>query len=216
MGVLPKNWATVVVGQYQMQERLCTSRPPPFRDGRPLTPAWAHHGLHRPLTPDERRKLVALRVRHARAGPSTPVDYTATIPPATANTASLPFGYPFSNVKIPHAVVGPWSRPPQPWEPAWTGFAFKPPPATRQLQAHAMIASPRARQVRPQSARSPGSSSSSSHVEVIIMDKCSWDDRGGRGMGGARNSVQLRSRGERGAAFRHVDLFKENAGWAPG
>lgn len=32
----------------------------------------------------------------------------------------------------------------------------------------------------------------------------------------ARNSVQLRSRGERGAAFRHVDLFKENAGWAPG
>ena len=25
MGVLPKNWATVVVGQYQMQERLCFS-----------------------------------------------------------------------------------------------------------------------------------------------------------------------------------------------
>ena len=31
-----------------------------------------------------------------------------------------------------------------------------------------------------------------------------------------RNGVQLRSRGQRGAAFRHVDLFKESAGWAPG
>ena len=30
------------------------------------------------------------------------------------------------------------------------------------------------------------------------------------------NGVRLKSRGERGAAFRHVDLFKESAGWAPG
>ena len=31
-----------------------------------------------------------------------------------------------------------------------------------------------------------------------------------------RSGVQLKSRGSRAAAFAHVDLFKESAGWAPG
>lgn len=171
MGVLPKNWNTVLTGGLANQERLCTSQISQDRDCRPLMPAWAQHGLHRPLTPDERRALrsytsprsprhVEPMLRSARTTAVTAMPTTRPSPGALSEIVSWP-----------ETAGLAW----RPSPPTLTGFDFKPPkPITSPgLYGHNAFSSP----LRPQSARSHGEGSQN---RVNILECCSWDDRGGR------------------------------------
>ena len=179
MGVLPKNWNTVLTGGLANQERLCTSQiSSQDRDCRPLMPAWAQHGLHRPLTPDERRALRSYtsprsprRIESTSRPDRTAVSTTRlTRRPRTGALAEI--------VSWPEATGLAW----RPSPPTLTGFDFKPPPPiiSRDPYGRDAFSSP----LRPQSAQSAQSPrGKGSQNGVNILEYCSWDDRGGRGAG---------------------------------
>ena len=168
MGVLPANWYTkpsfVLTGSLENQERLCTAQVTHDRDPRPLVPAWAQHGLHRPLTPDERRHL------RAYTSPRSPrvMNVDSTTRPRSARLSPRPDILP-DLTSWPEARRLTW----RPTPPTSTGFDFKPPPMSRDPFGADAFSS------RPQSGRAGLGSKNLVH----IVEHCSWDDRGGRGVG---------------------------------